>query len=289
MPTIIPALSGALVAAGIIGVILGARRREPTGPTARSRSSLSTRWGKVTPRTRLLLLVGLGVGLVAYLVSGWIIAIPVGPVLVAGVPALLGPAPGTERIKKLDAIEEWTRGLAGVLTVGVGLEEAIRATLRSTPKLIRPEVTRLVARLRARVSTEEALRAFADDLDDKVSDTVASYLILGAHRRGQGLASVLTTLAESVAAEVRDARAIEADRAKPRTTARVVTLLMVGALVVLTMTGDFMAPYGTALGQIILVVYLTGYAGLLIWMRVMTRGDKPPRFLGADVRGGTNR
>ena len=67
------------------------------------------------------------------------------------------------------------------------------------PRADRREVTRLVARLRARWDTEEALRAFADELDDATGDLIAANLILGARRRGAGLASVLEGLAESVA------------------------------------------------------------------------------------------
>ena len=130
-------------------------------------------------------------------------------------------------------MEEWTRSLSGVLTVGVGLEQALVATLRSTPDPIRPEVTRLVARLRARWATEDALRAFADELDDATGDLIAANLILGARRRGAGLASVLEGLAESVAADVRARREVEADRAKPRATARWVTIITVGVLAVL--------------------------------------------------------
>jgi tight adherence protein B len=74
-----------------------------------------------------------------------------------------------------------------------------------------------VSRLRARWSTEDALRAFADDLDDATGDVVAANLILGARRRGAGLASVLDALAESVAADVRARRR---DRGRPGQTAR---------------------------------------------------------------------
>ncbi len=125
---------------------------------------------------------------------------------------------------------EWTRNLAGVLTVGVGLEQALVATLRSAPQPIRPEVSRLVARLRARWTTEDALQEFADELDDATGDLVAAYLILGARRRGTGLASVLQGLAESVADDVAARRQIEADRAKPRATARNVTLITLAVL-----------------------------------------------------------
>lgn len=167
-----------------------------------------------------------------------------------------------------------------MLTVGVGLEQALTATLRSTPEAIKPEVTALVGRLRARVSTEQALRMFADDLDDATGDLVAANLILGARRRGQGLASVLQALAESVAEDVKGRRAVEADRAKPRATARWVTLITISVLVVLALTGNYIAPYGTPLGQLILSVLLAAYVALLLWMRSMAKGKPMSRFLG---------
>ena len=177
-------------------------------------------------------------------------------------------------------MEEWTRSLSGVLTVGIGLEQALVATLRSTPAPINPEVSRLVARLRARWDTETALTAFADELDDATGDLIAANLILGARRRGAGLASVLEGLAESVAADVRARRQVEADRAKPRATARWVTLISASVLVVLALSGQYVEPYATAIGQVILVVLLSAYVGTLIWMRRMATGKPLPRFLG---------
>ena len=183
---------------------------------------------------------------------------------------------------RLEALAEWTRNLAGVLTVGVGLEQALVATLRSTPAAIKPEVTRLVARLRARWSTEDALLAFADELDDATGDLVAAYLILGARRRGTGLASVLQGLAESVAEDVTIRRRVEADRAKPRATARTVTLITIGVLAVLSFSGQIMAPYGTPVGQALLAVLLSVYGATLVWLRRMSMGEPLPRFLTRD-------
>ncbi|MEO8749003.1 MAG: hypothetical protein ABI384_01280, partial [Allobranchiibius sp.] len=153
------------------------------------------------------------------------------------------------------------------------------------PDAIGPEVTRLVARLGARWGTEDALRAFADDLDDATGDLVAANLILGARRRGRGLANVLESLAESVSADVRARRAIEADRAKPRATARWVTLITVGVLVFLTLTGQYVAPYGSPIGQVLLALLLGSYVATLIWMRMMTRGKPLPRFIGLSAKG----
>lgn len=284
MTPLIPAVGGALIVAGILILIFGRDllpQTRLTTPSSRARS----RWRRINNLTKILALAGLAAGLLISMLTGWLIAIVIVPLAAIGLPVLLS-TPGTAaRIDRLEGLEEWTRALAGVLTVGVGLEEAIRATLRSTPASIRPEVTTLVARLRARIGTEQALRAFADDIDDSTGDLVAAYLILGARRRGQGLASVLDTLAESVAADVRARRAIEADRAKPRTTARWVTIITVVVLAVLALTGDYIAPYGTPIGQLILGALLAAYAGLLIWMRSMAKGKPIPRFLGADTGG----
>jgi Flp pilus assembly protein TadB len=233
----------------------------------------------LTSRTRMLLVLGVGLGLLGWAITGWVLALVIAPVAVIGLPALLSAPPAATQINRLEAMEEWTRSLSGVLTVGIGLEQALVATLRSTPAPINAEVSRLVARLRARWDTETALRVFADELDDATGDLIAANLILGARRRGAGLASVLEGLAESVAADVRARRQVEADRAKPRATARWVTLISASVLLVLALSGQYVEPYATAIGQVILVVLLSAYVATLIWMRSMATGKPLPRFL----------
>ncbi len=230
-------------------------------------------------RTRLMLIGGVAGGVLAWTITGIPLAVVLGPIAAVGIPALLAPPNGAARIERLEAMEEWTRALSGVLTVGVGLEQALIATLRSCPAPIATEVTTLVARIRARWSTEDALRAFADDLDDATGDLIAANLILGARRRGSGLSSVLEGLAESVSADVRARRQIEADWAKPRATARWVTLISASVLVVLALSGSYVDPYRDPLGQIVLVLLLTMYVATLVWMRRMAAGRPLPRFL----------
>ena len=285
MIALIAGMGGALVVAGLIGVAIGLRE-SPEGPPAptRMRLPLAARLGATSPRTRALLLAGVSAGSLTAILTGWFVAALLVPAVVVGLPILLSAPPGGSKIARVEAMEEWTRSLSGVLTAGVGLEQALIATLRSTPDAIRPEVTHLVARLRARWGTEAALRAFADEVNDATGDLVAANLILGARRRGAGLASVLESLAESVAADVRARREIEADRAKPRATARYVTLITVGVLLVLGMTGEYIQPYGSPVGQVILVLLLSLYVATLVWMRVMATGKPLPRFIGATVR-----
>jgi Flp pilus assembly protein TadB len=275
MTTILPALAGGLVALGLLGVVIGLHPTAipPREPTAASRRRALNR------RTRVLLLAGGALGLVGWLITGWILALVIAPVAVIGLPTLLSAPPAATQIARLEAMEEWTRSLSGVLTVGIGLEQALVATLRSTPAPISDEVHRLVTRLRARWDTEKALRAFADELDDATGDLIAANLILGARRRGAGLASVLEGLAESVGADVRGRRQVEADRAKPRATARWVTLISASVLVVLALSGTYVEPYRTPVGQVLLVLFLSAYVATLIWLRRMAAGKPLPRFL----------
>lgn len=274
MIALVPAVAGALIVAGFIGVVVGLKPAPVRPPRSRP-----IRRKPMSAGTKRLLLVGVAGGCLAWLVTGWALALIAVPLACVGVPMLLSNSGAAARIDRLEAMEEWTRSLSGVLTVGIGLEQALVATERSTPSAIRPEVQRLVARLRSRWNTEEAIRSFADELDDATGDLVAANLILAARRRGAGLAQVLESLAESVSADVRTRRQIEADRAKPRATARWVTIISVGVLVILAISGTYVEPYRSPLGQVILVTLLTAYVATLVWMKRMAIGKPLARFL----------
>ncbi len=287
MSPLLAAIAAMATLGGLILVWVGIRPSlvlpgptQPGAAGARWRRLATRGPARLTPRTRALLLAGFAAGLLVWLVTGWAVAVLVGPGVFAGLPVLLLAPQGETPIARLAAMEEWTRSLAGVLTVGVGLEQALIATLRSTPEPIRPEVATLVARLRARWTTPAVLRAFADDLDDATGDLIAASLLLGATRRGNGLASVLEGLAATVADDVQIRRAIEADRAKPRTTARWVTMITVGMLATFSLNGSYFGAYSSGVGQLILIALLGAYVGALLWLRQMAAGTKLPRFIG---------
>ncbi len=226
----------------------------------------------------MLLLAAAG-GLLAWLVTGLALMVVAVPIAAVGLPRLLSAPATAASIGRLEGIEEWTRSLAGLLVAGAGIEQTITASLRSAPTPIRPQVATLVARLSARWPTEAALRAFADDLDDATGDLVAASLILAARRPGGGLAVVLEGLAASVADDVRARRAIEADRAKPRSTARAVTVITLGVLAMLALNRTYVEPYTSPFGQALLAGLLTAYVAVLVWMRQMAAGRPAPRFL----------
>lgn len=276
-PAMIAVVAAALVGLGIVVAVLGFM------PVAESTSKPQRTNGhaqKISRATWIKLGVGALLGLAAGLVTGWVILILLVPAAIVGLPYLLGAGSDLSGIKKLDALEEWTRSLSGVLGAGVSLEQAIATSQASAPAAIQTEVNTLVARLRSRMSSEEALRRFADDLGDTTADKIVCALILGARRRNIGLTQILEDLAESVAEDVSSRRMVQAERTRQTTTVRYVTLITVvvfGGFLLLG--GSYVAPYGTTVGQPILAVLLAAYVGVLVWLRRMNRAEPLPRLL----------
>lgn len=216
----------------------------------------------------------------AWALTGWP-ALGVGAAAAAvGLPVMFGAGSRADReIERVEAVEEWTRRLADVLAIGVGLEQAIQTAARTAPGAIASEVSTLAARIAARMPTESALRGFADDLADPTADLVVAALILASRRRGPGVAAALTAIAESVAEEVAARRRVEADRAKPRTTARAVTLITLVIIGAGAMNRSYTEPYSSALGQAVLATTLAFFGAALWWMHGMTVTSAPARIL----------
>jgi len=274
-------LAGVLMVAGLLAIVAGTRRALPAPRRVPKRRRTSFRLSAVRSGwARWRWPVAAGAGVLAWAVSGWPVAAGIAAATVIGLPVLLDTAKvAAARIDRVEAIEEWTRRLSDILLAGSGLEQAITASLRTCPPPIRLEVSALVARLAARWPTEQALRALADDLNDAAADLVAAALVLASRRRGPGLARVLTAVADSVAEDVAVRRKVEAERAKPRTTARAVTLITFGVVAVGAFSGTYLAPYSDPLGQVVLAVVVAGFVGCLAWMRALTLPVPEPRFL----------
>ena len=280
MNSLVPALVSVLGVGGVMGLVAGLRR-VPLPTAAPATPRLLARLARVPRRVLIAGLLAAAAGVLVALLSGWVIAIVLFPLAAVGLPVLLGVSDESHTIERLEGLAEWTRNLSGVITVGVGLEGALVATLRTTPDVIRPEVTTLVSRTRSRWNPAEALRAFADQFNDSTGDLVAATLILAAQKRADGLAQILSGLAESVSAEVAARRHLEADRSKPRQTARIVTIITVVCLVGMAVTGQYLEPYRSPLGQIVLSVLLALYVVGLVVMRRMARVKPLPRLLAS--------
>ncbi len=277
---VLAGVAALVAAAGIalmIAAAIGWQPRARVSPASRGDWSWATlRWPGA-----------LGIAVVVWVLTGWP-ALGVGAAAaLLGLPAMSGAGTRAEaQIDRVEAVEEWTRRLADVLAIGVGLEQAIQTAARTAPAAIDAEVATLAARLAARTPTESALRFFADDLDDPTADLVVASLILASRRRGPGVAAALTAIADSVGEEVAARRRIEADRAKPRTTARAVTVITMMIIAAGLLNRGYTGPYGTFLGQVVLAVTLGFFGAALWWMHSMTRSTRPARILGGQEADG---
>lgn len=281
MTGLLVACCGALFAVGIVFVIAGLVRREPI-----STASSTGMWTKVVNwRIRLgrrgLIQLGVGAasGLALYAVIGWPLLLILPTLALLGLPALLSSPPARE-LELLQALDRWIRTLTATLPTGKSISDAIRVSARQAPDMLADGLRLLQLRVDDRWSTEDALRAFADELNTPDADSIVAALILAAHRGGTGATATLTALSEAVQDRLRAMREIEAERAKPRIVVRQVTIITVVVLAgALLFGGTFFEPYSTPLGQLILTGLVAAYIGSLVLLRRMTIPRRRERVL----------
>ena len=279
--TVAGALVGMLTMAGVLMLLSGLRPRpaRPSGPGLRLRRRL-----RVSRRAAVLLGAGTTAGVVAALLTGVVPLLVAVPAAVAGLPWLLGAGPGRQELRWLEALEAWARRLATLLSSHT-LESAVIRSVGSVSPDLAPYVTRLAARLESHVGTERALLQLADELDDETADKICATLVLAARNRSAGMPATLTDLAGSVGADVRARRRIETERARDLSATRQIVGIMVGTLVVMTVAfADFMEPYTTPAGQLLLALNLTVLGGVLVWRRRLADSPPPTRFLREEGR-----
>ena len=276
-------LTGAVIVAGLVLIVAAWSGTElvPKRPSGRPHGRVS-RFG--SRRTLAETFVVVAAAIVAWAATGWPVAGLSVAAAVIFLPRLLGGRNAQRRIARLEAVEAWTRQLADVLTTGTGIEEALLKTASDPPEPIAEEVTALRRRLEYRTDTEDAVRAFADDLAMPVADMITATLIIASRVRGRGLHNVLTALAGTVSKDVAMQREIDAERATHRTT----TIWVLAALGVFVgfavFNRAYVAPFGTATGQMMLVFVAALYAGTVWWLHRLASPAGDHRILPAGRR-----
>ncbi|MEZ0093039.1 type II secretion system F family protein [Streptacidiphilus sp. EB129] len=283
-------LVGVAVVGGLVALVVFWRGTELPEETVAAAPRRTERLVAGMRRRRLQGGLALTGAAAAWLITGIPLSALLVPAIVFAVPWLLDSTRAhTGRIERLEALAEWTQRLADVLLLGVGLEQAIITSRRTAPAALERGITDLAGRLQSRWSPADALRAFADEFDDATADKVIAALLLRAADRGPGLAGALADLAESVREEVRQRRAIEADRAKHRATVRWLVVIILGVVAFGSLNRSYTAPYSTGLGQLVLALVALAFFAVVWWMRNLASHKPTPRFLEADRRSRTGR
>ena len=276
MSTPVAALLGILLIGGLTMIVIGSAsiHQLSTGQSTSLWTAVDNWFSRLPRRSRVHGLTGLGVGAVGYLVTGWAVLILIVPILAVVVPALLADPPRRD-LDVMRALERWVRLVSGSASTGKSVIDAIRATRRQAPALLVEPLTRMVARLDSRWDTRAALQGLADDLDSADADQVIAAIMMASERGGTGATSTLDALAASLQERIRAARGIRAERAKPRVVVRQVSIIIAVVLAgALALGREYLAPYRTGVGQVLLCCY----AGLyLVGLVALSQRSKPRR------------
>lgn len=271
------ALIAVLATAGLLLVIGGA-----TGwirlPNLRSEAK------DTAATTSMRAALAVGFSFVLYTITGWVV--------VAGFGALGGWfAPTLKNAKRerhgaidrVDAIATWVENLRDNIAGSAGLQQALRMSGDHAPEPIRTEVRDLVLRLQHEPVTV-ALRRFAADVAHPTSDMVVGCLILASSRSAGSLAPVLAKTAQAARDSAAMMRQVDAGRRASQSQAKLVAI--VTGLMSLTMAagdGEFVEPYDTVLGQVLLVVVCSMFAGAAVLLYRLAKPTMQPRvFQGVE-------
>jgi tight adherence protein B len=257
-----------LIAFGLMG-----RRVLPTpgfGPVRRGRPE----------RLVLRLALSVAAGLGAYGLTHW----PVGGILAAlgawVTPLVLSGRTDYQReIERVEAIAAWAEMLRDTIAAAAGLEQAIAATGPIAPSPIAAPVSRLAVRLELEPLTT-ALRQFADEVNHPTCDFVVAALVIAAEKEARDLGPLLGHLAECARDEAKMRTRIWIDRAKTRTSVKVIAASVVlFAVGLILFSRDYLDPYDGVGGQLTLLAIGALFAGSFVAMERMGRIAMPERFI----------
>jgi len=263
-------LGVALIALGIRGV----ESRRQTDRVTRTR----------VERHTLRLAVAVGAAVLVGAVTGWPVAALLAAAACWGVPALFTESKAqTATIARVEAVAGWAEMLRDTMAGAAGLEQAIAATATVAPLPIRRDVATLAARLE-RQRLAPALRAFADDVADPTCDLVVAALLLAAEHQASRLGELLGTLATTARDQATMRLRVEAGRARTRTSVKLIVGITLGlALFLAVLNHGYLAPYGSGVGQLVLLLVGGLFAAAFAWLAKMTRPAEPARFLAVQL------
>lgn len=269
-------LAGLVFGLGVVLLVLALR-----GQSTGVRPQRALQLGHWSRETRIRWGVAVAGGLLTLLITRWITVALAIAVIAVMWPRLFGGARSQARqIRKLEALASWVESLRDTISTGQALPEALPASaLTAAPEIAEP-LSNLLDRMRARQSLDQALLLLADDLDDPEADSVIGALAMNARVQGKRLNVVLTSLAESARKQLTIRREVEAGRASMRRGVTFVIITTCALVIGMTVFNrDYVEPYSTVTGQIVLAIVIGLFTAGLFWLRRLADFETRRRFL----------
>jgi Flp pilus assembly protein TadB len=279
-----PVIAGTLgIVAGLalwtaLAVLLRSRDAVVSGDPAVTAPARVSRWAARAPWARIG--AAGAAGAVIWFLTGWPVATAGATVLAWFGPVLFGGDKAFKaELARVDGIAAWAESLRDVISAAAGLEQALQRSAAHPPPAIAVDVRQLATDLKDGRGIEAGLREFAARLDDETVDLVCMALIVASRQAGN-LAPVLDALARTARAEAAMRMRVHTMRARSRTATRVIIAATVAMMVLLLMVaGDYLAPYGTLTGQLMLACAFALFGFGLWWLHRLAAPETAPSFL----------
>lgn len=274
-PTAVALLVCTLLAAAVVAIRQGLRPGRHV-PTSR-RPSGDRAGGPAGGR----LAVALAVGVLVLLATRWVALAALAAGLVTMWGRLLHDRAADAERERVEGIAKWLEDLRDTLRgSSLGAEEALEQVAARPPESIAEPLRSFVHRRRQGFRTDDALLDLADDLAHPTADAAiaAIRLVVG----GVAGAGRLHPTVEALAAAARDEVSARerVDRTRAVYQRSMQRLVLIGAALVAYLEvagGDLLDPYGTAVGQVVLLLPLGMWLGCVLWLRSLCRYELPAR------------
>lgn len=274
---------GAVAGLGVATLCIGMCKLPTRLPQQRLRNfrskSLRARSQSIDPE--LLLGAGMSVLLAvgAWYATGW----PVGALIGAGT-GLIAPkmfaVPRRRRAvaDEIEAYSQWTEQIRDLVSASGSLFEAVTLSAPSSPPMLRPHVTQL-ASLAGTIGLTPALDWFAAQMKSPYADR----LVLGmniAWDSGARITEAFESVSHAMRTEVEMRRRNEVANARTWTQVVSITgITVVSVVLMFAFNRGFFDPFGSFVGQIILLAVSVMIFGNVLWVLKLSASGVPVRLL----------
>ncbi|MXW60240.1 MAG: type II secretion system F family protein [Acidimicrobiales bacterium] len=292
MTPLFAAAAGVLAAMGFVTVLAGLTRQpERTAPRMRTYRQRLSRMQRPAQQTQRVLSTVLAVvlGWGAWISTGWLVAGLLGAA--SGITApLLVAAPRRRRaaVDEIEAYSQWTEQLRDLVQASGSLLEAVVLSAANAPPKLRPHVEQL-ATLAQSIGLKPALNWFAAHMESPYADQLVLGLSI-AWESGARVSDTFDATARAMRNEVQMRRTIEVGNA--RVWSQVMAILgitVVSVVLMFVFNRGFFDPFGTLLGQVVLLVIGLLIFGCVFWVLGLSRSGSAVRLLGQHGLPGSER
>ncbi|WP_420446162.1 type II secretion system F family protein [Candidatus Poriferisodalis sp.] len=278
---------GALAGLGLVAMVIGLKKAPVKVDRQRLRDFQAKNLRERTANldTQVLISLGLAAALAfgAWAATGW----PVAALIGAGAGVITPKMVVTPRRRQavadeIEAYSQWTEQIRDLVSASGSLFEAVTLSAPSAPPMLRSQVTQL-GQLAGTVGLKPALDWFAAEMKSPYADR----LVLGlniAWDSGARVTEAFESVSRAMRTEVEMRRRNEVANARTWTQViSIVGITVVSVLLMFVFNRGFFDPFGSLVGQVVLLMVGVMIFGNILWVLKMSASGVPVRLLDQQV------